>query len=89
MASEVVPLLEIEVGPLLEALPKKYYLRYNKSMITIQLFLQTIWASILALGMVKVIIAVVAISVLSRFQSILGLLASILFIAYLAHWIAF
>lgn len=56
---------------------------------TIQTFIQTIWASILVLGWVKVIIAVVAISVLSKYQYILGLVASALFIAYLAHWIAF
>lgn len=56
---------------------------------TIQIFLQTIWASILVLGWVKVIIAVVAISFLSKYQSILGLLAAVLFIAYLAHWISF
>ena len=56
---------------------------------TIQTFLQTIWASILLLGWVKVIIAAVAISVLSKYQYILGLVAAALFIAYLAHWIAF
>lgn len=56
---------------------------------TIQTFLGTIWASILVLGWVKVIIAVVAISVLSKYQYILGLVAAALFIAYLAHWIAF
>ncbi|MFA6386414.1 MAG: hypothetical protein WCW04_01430 [Candidatus Paceibacterota bacterium] len=56
---------------------------------TIQTFIQTIWASILVLGWVKVIIAAVAISVLSKYQYILGLVAAALFIAYLAHWIAF
>jgi len=56
---------------------------------TIQTFIQTIWASVLALGTVKAIIAVVAIAVLSKYQYILGMLAAILFIAYLAHWIAF
>lgn len=56
---------------------------------TIQTFIQTIWASILVLGWVKVIIAVVAISVLSKYQYILGLVAAALFLAYLAHWIAF
>lgn len=56
---------------------------------TIQNFIQTIWASVLALGTVKAIIAVVAIAVLSKYQYLLGMLAAILFIAYLAHWIAF
>jgi hypothetical protein len=56
---------------------------------TIQILLQTIWGTVLALGWVKVIIAVVAISVLSKYQSILGLVAAVLFIAYLAHWIVF
>jgi hypothetical protein len=55
----------------------------------IQTFLQTIWASILVLGWVKVIIVVVGISILSKFQNLLGLLATALFIAYLAHWIVF
>ena len=56
-------------------------------MTTIQTFLQTIWASVLALGLVKTIIAVVIIALLSRAQKLLGLVAAILFIAYLAHWI--
>ncbi len=56
-------------------------------MLTIQTFLQTIWASILILGWVKVAIAVVGISILSRFQNLMGLLAFALFVAYLAHWI--
>lgn len=56
-------------------------------MATIQLFLQTIWASILVLGWVKVAIAIIIIAVISRMQPLLGLLAAILFIAYLAHWI--
>ncbi|MFA7000229.1 MAG: hypothetical protein WC241_03890 [Candidatus Paceibacterota bacterium] len=55
---------------------------------TIQNFIQTIWASILVMGTVKAIIAVVLIAVLSKYQYILGMLAAILFIAYLAHWIA-
>ncbi len=53
----------------------------------IQLLLQTIWASILLLGWVKVIIAVVIIALLSRAQPLLGALGAIIFIAYLAHWI--
>ena len=56
---------------------------------TIQNFIQTIWLSVLALGTVKAIIAVIAIAVLSKYQYILGMLAAILFVAYLAHWIAF
>ncbi|MFA6355101.1 MAG: hypothetical protein WCW65_01615 [Candidatus Paceibacterota bacterium] len=56
---------------------------------TIQTFIQTIWASVLALGTVKAIIAVVAIAVLSKYQYLLGMLAAVLFIAYLAGWIAF
>lgn len=54
---------------------------------TIQILLQTIWASILVLGWVKVAIIVIIIALLSRAQSILGLLAALIFIAYLAHWI--
>ena len=42
---------------------------------TIQTFIQTIWASVLAIGTVKAIIAVVAIAVLSKYQYILGMLA--------------
>lgn len=56
---------------------------------TIQTFIETIWASVLALGTVKAIIAVVAIAVLSKYQYLLGMLAAVLFIAYLAGWIAF
>ena len=53
----------------------------------IQTLLQTIWISILALGWVKVIIAVVIIALLTRAQSLLGLLGAVIFIAYLLHWI--
>ncbi|HVY35795.1 MAG TPA: hypothetical protein VG982_00765 [Candidatus Paceibacterota bacterium] len=53
----------------------------------IQTFLQTIWATIVSLGWVKVIIAVVIIGLLTRFNKLLGFLGAILFIAYLAHWI--
>ncbi len=56
---------------------------------TVQTFLQTIWASILLLGWFKVIIIVVAIAVLSKYQYVLGLLAALLFVAFLGHWIAF
>lgn len=56
-------------------------------MVFIQTLLQTIWASILVLGWVKVVIAVVIIALLSRAQPLLGLLGALIFIAYLAHWI--
>ena len=49
--------------------------------------IQTIWLSILALGWLKVIIAVVIIGVLTRVNNMLGVLAFILFLAYLLHWI--
>ena len=51
------------------------------------MLLQTIWASVLLLGWVKVIIAVVIIALLSRAQPLLGTLGALVFIAYLAHWI--
>jgi hypothetical protein len=57
------------------------------SMNSIQIFLQTVWASIVMLGWIKVILAIFVISFLSRIQSLLGFLAALLFIAYLAHWI--
>jgi hypothetical protein len=56
-------------------------------MTSIETFLQTIWTSILMLGWLKVIIAVFIIGFLSRVQGLLGLVAALLFIAYLAHWI--
>ncbi len=52
-----------------------------------QALIQTIWASILVLGWVKVTIAVVLITFLTRLQPLLGLVAAVLFLAYLAHWI--
>ncbi|KKP61125.1 MAG: hypothetical protein UR85_C0004G0016 [Candidatus Nomurabacteria bacterium GW2011_GWF2_35_66] len=55
----------------------------------IQTLIQTIWASILLLGWIKVAIVVVAILFISKYQGLLGLLATALFIAYLAHWISF
>jgi hypothetical protein len=58
---------------------------YNRRMAII--FLQTVWTSLLALGWIKVIIAVVIIGVLSRVNSLLGLLGFLLFVAYLAQWI--
>jgi hypothetical protein len=54
---------------------------------TVQTYIQTIWASILVLGWVKIAIGVVIIGVLTRVEKILGLVAAILFIAYLLHWI--
>lgn len=54
----------------------------------IQTLIQTIWASILLLGWVKVAIVVVVIMIISKYQNLLGLLATALFIAYLAHWIS-
>lgn len=51
------------------------------------IFLQTIWASILALGALKVIIAIVIIGVLTRVNSLLGLVGTLLFLAYLLHWL--
>jgi len=56
---------------------------------TIQAFIQTIWASVLLLGWFKVIIIVVAIALLSKYQYILGMLAALLFVAFLGHWISF
>jgi hypothetical protein len=56
-------------------------------MVFIQTLLATIWASILVLGWVKVIIAVIIIALLSRAQPLLGTLGALIFIAYLAHWI--
>jgi hypothetical protein len=53
----------------------------------IQTFIQTIWASLLVLGWVKVVVALVIIAILSRIQPLLGLVATVLFIAYLVHWI--
>lgn len=55
----------------------------------IQTLVQTIWASILLLGWIKVAIIVVGILFISKYQNLLGLLATALFIAYLAHWISF
>ncbi|HWC57651.1 MAG TPA: hypothetical protein VG621_01715 [Candidatus Paceibacterota bacterium] len=53
----------------------------------IQTLLQTIWASILALGWIKVITIVIIIALLGQAQRLLGFLAALLFIAFLAHWI--
>lgn len=56
-------------------------------MTALQIFIQTIWASILVIGWIKLILALVVIAILSRMQPLLGLIALILFLAYLAHWI--
>lgn len=56
-------------------------------MTSIQTFLQTIWSSLLALGIVKGAIIVVIIALIARAQKLLGLIAALLFIAYLAHWL--
>jgi hypothetical protein len=50
-------------------------------------FLDTIWLSLVALGWIKVILIVVIIALISRAQSLLGTLAALLFVAFLAHWI--
>ena len=53
----------------------------------IQTTLQTIWASLVAFGLIKSIIVIIIIALVSRAQKLLGLVAAILFIAFLAHWI--
>lgn len=54
---------------------------------TLQVTLQTIAASLAALGLVKTIIAVLIILIISKYQPLLGLVATLLFVAYLIHWI--
>ncbi len=56
---------------------------------TIQTLIQTIWATVLFLGWIKIAIVVLIILIISKYQNLLGLLATALFIAYLAHWISF
>lgn len=53
----------------------------------LQTTLQTIWGSLLAFGIIKSIIVIVVIALVSRAQKLLGLVAAILFIAFLANWI--
>lgn len=53
----------------------------------IQTFLHTIWLSLLSLGLFKVIVIVVIIALISRAQKLLGTVAALLFLAFLAHWI--
>lgn len=56
-------------------------------MSTLPIFLQTIWASLVALGFIKVVLAIIIIGILARVQPLVGLLGFLLFIAYLLHWI--
>jgi len=49
--------------------------------------LPTIWNSILTLGIVKTAVIVVVIAVLTNYQKVLGFVAAILFVAYLAGFI--
>ncbi len=56
-------------------------------MLFIQTLIQTIWASILALGILQVVIIIIVIGLLSRAHSMLGLLGVVIFIAYLLGWI--
>jgi hypothetical protein len=53
----------------------------------IQTLLQTLWGSLLGLGLLKVIIIVIVIALISRAQRFLGLVAALLFIAYLLGWL--
>jgi hypothetical protein len=53
----------------------------------LQTLLQTIWLSLVALGWWKVIVIIIIIALVSRAQRLLGTLAALLFIAFLAHWI--
>ena len=54
---------------------------------TIQMFIQTIWASLLALGLIKIVLFVIIDGLLFRVNPLIGTLGFVLFIAYLAHWI--
>jgi hypothetical protein len=56
-------------------------------MIWIQTFLHTVWTSLLALGLFKVIVIVIIIALVSRAQKLLGTVAALIFLAFLAHWI--
>jgi hypothetical protein len=56
-------------------------------MTSIQIALQTIWLSILALGLIKLVIFIIVDAILWRMQPLIGLLGFILFVAYLLHWI--
>lgn len=49
--------------------------------------LPTIWNSILTLGPIKTAVIVVVIAVLTSYQKVLGFVAAILFVAYLARFI--
>jgi Flp pilus assembly pilin Flp len=54
---------------------------------TLQTALQTIWNSLVNLGWIKVVIAIIIIGGLTRVEKLLGLLGALLFIAYLLGWI--
>lgn len=56
-------------------------------MSTLQIFIQTIWASIFDLGLLKLVIFIIVEGILFRISPWLGFLGFILFVAYLAHWI--
>lgn len=56
-------------------------------MIFIQTLLQTLWGSLLGLGLLKVVIIIVVIAIISRVQRFLGLIAALLFVAYLLGWL--
>ncbi len=49
--------------------------------------LPTIWNSVLTLGIVKTAVIVVAIAILTNYQKVLGFVAAVLFVAYLARFI--
>ena len=49
--------------------------------------IQTIWASLVVLGLLKVAVFVIIDAILWRLQPLIGLLGFVLFIAYLLHWI--
>jgi hypothetical protein len=53
----------------------------------IQTFLHTVWISLVALGLFKTIVIVIIIALVSRAQKLLGTIAALIFIAFLAHWI--
>jgi len=53
----------------------------------IQTLIATMWASVLALGVINMIIIIIVIGLLTRVNSILGLLSVVIFVAYLLGWI--
>ena len=60
---------------------------YLSGMTFFKTVLETIVASAISLGVLKIILAIVIIALISRAQRLLGLVAALLFIAYLAGWI--